>query len=54
MRAINSIVDAIIRKEIDGKILENREPFTGSWILNKNALIIKNGEITIIRNWVAS
>ena len=54
MRAINSIADAIIRKEIDGEILENHEPFAGSWILNKNALIIKNGEITIIRNWVAS
>ena len=54
MRAINSIVDAIIRKEIDGEILENREPFTGSWILNNNALIIRNGKIIIIRNWVAN
>ncbi len=54
MRAINSIANAIIRKEIDGEILENREPFAGSWILNNNALIIKNGKITIIRNWAAS
>ena len=54
MRAINSIANAIIRKEIDGEILENHEPFTRSWILNNNALIIKNGKITIIRNWAAS
>ena len=54
MRAINSIVNAIIRKEIDGEILENREPFAGSWILNNNALIIRNGKIIIIRNWVAN
>lgn len=54
MRAINSIANAIIRKEIDGEILENREPFAGSWILNNNVLIIKNGKIIIIRNWTAS